>query len=234
MNDERSSAHRFVEDRINELLSCLGPGLSEAGDVPQRSSALDIAVPIFNNPSALEGCLNALQTTLSQGDRVWLLDDASDDHRIPKVVGKFQDEWPDTHLCRNSVNQGFVATANMAFGMTDRDLVLLNSDTRVQKNWLEFLQHGFDCNPRAGIVCPVSDNATLLSLLDTDNSESVSRSASVSSGPVLLPTAVGFCMLISRKLIKQVGMFDPVFAPGYGEENDLSMRALKLGFDILL
>ena len=53
------------------------------------------------------------------------------------------------------------------------------------------------------------------------------------TGPAIypdLPTAVGFCMAISRKAIDQVGLFDvELFGKGYGEENDFSMRVAALG-----
>ena len=50
-----------------------------------------------------------------------------------------------------------------------------------------------------------------------------------------LPTAVGFCMLITRRCIDAVGWFDQGnFPRGYGEENDFSLRAIEQGFRNLL
>ena len=45
-----------------------------------------------------------------------------------------------------------------------------------------------------------------------------------------LPTGVGFCLYIRRALIDSIGVFDPVFGLGYGEENDFCMRAARAGF----
>ena len=45
-----------------------------------------------------------------------------------------------------------------------------------------------------------------------------------------LPTAVGFCMLIRRVVLDRVGMFDPSFGRGYGEENEFCLRAQDAGF----
>ena len=47
-----------------------------------------------------------------------------------------------------------------------------------------------------------------------------------------IPTAVGFCMLITRRTLDQVGKLDSAFGHGYGEENDFSMRIRKLGIEI--
>jgi glycosyltransferase involved in cell wall biosynthesis len=56
--------------------------------------------------------------------------------------------------------------------------------------------------------------------------------AEVNAGQAVdMPTAVGFCMYITRRCVEQVGYFDAtVFKRGYGEENDFSMRALEIGF----
>ncbi len=41
-----------------------------------------------------------------------------------------------------------------------------------------------------------------------------------------IPTAVGSCMYITRSCLNDVGEFDQKTFPGYGEENDFSMRAM--------
>jgi len=50
-----------------------------------------------------------------------------------------------------------------------------------------------------------------------------------------IPTAVGFCMLITRECREAVGPFDEeAFGQGYGEEVDFCMRATRQGFRNLL
>jgi hypothetical protein len=41
---------------------------------------------------------------------------------------------------------------------------------------------------------------------------------------------MGFCLLIRRELIREYGLFDPVFSPGYGEENDFCLRIAQHGY----
>ena len=46
-----------------------------------------------------------------------------------------------------------------------------------------------------------------------------------------MPTGVGFCMGVNKKVVDRIGMFDDVlFGKGYGEENDWCMRAAEVGF----
>ena len=45
-----------------------------------------------------------------------------------------------------------------------------------------------------------------------------------------LPTGVGFCLFLRRAMLDQIGIFDPAFGAGYGEENDLCLRAARAGW----
>lgn len=43
---------------------------------------------------------------------------------------------------------------------------------------------------------------------------------------------IGYCVLIRRALLEQVGMFDEVFSPGAGEDTDLCIRARLNGWKV--
>jgi glycosyltransferase involved in cell wall biosynthesis len=45
-----------------------------------------------------------------------------------------------------------------------------------------------------------------------------------------MPTCVGFCLYLRGDVLDLVGLLDPVYAPGYNEENDWIMRAQAMGF----
>ena len=40
---------------------------------------------------------------------------------------------------------------------------------------------------------------------------------------------IGFCLLIKNEVMHQIGTLDEGYSPGYIEDNDLSLRILKLG-----
>jgi GT2 family glycosyltransferase len=146
-------------------------------------------------------------------------------------------------LLENPVNLGFVSSVNR--GMTlhpDRDVVLLNSDTEVHGDWLDRLRRCADQNRDVGTVTPFSNNATICSYPRFNHNNRLPNDwslaalddlfAEVNAGQALeIPTAVGFCMYITRRCLYQVGYFDALrFKQGYGEENDFCMRATDLGF----
>ena len=229
-----AEAKRFVSEKVEAALASSGPVLRAGEDLPVRTGPLLIAVPIYNHSRALSDCLEAMLPTLAAGDQVWLLDDASEDPGVRAVMDSFAARWPDTRMVHNPANLGFVENANQALRqalLTSTDVVLLNSDAVPQPGWLEQLQGVFERNPKAGIACPLSDRATLLSV-DFDQPPGITASAST-AGDVPLPTAVGFCMLIRHEMLRMTGPFSLAFSPGYGEENDLSMRALKSGWEII-
>ena len=237
MVDGPATIQQFIRDSLNLTLRVAGASPLPSTSVPPRSGPLDIAIPIFNSVDMLRLCLDSLLPTLTDGDQVWLLDDASTELEVPVLMDDFSRQWPATKLLRNAENRGFVATSNRAFAATQRDIVLLNSDTEVAHGWLEYLQSCLLRNPLAGIICPLSDRATILSVLpagDSNTRIAIAAAAAASTiGDVPLPTAVGFCMLIRRELLNDIGDFSQAFAPGYGEENDLSMRALRAGWHII-
>ena len=45
-----------------------------------------------------------------------------------------------------------------------------------------------------------------------------------------MPTSHGFCLYMRGQVLDLVGYLDPIFSPGYDEENDWVMRAQAMGF----
>src|SRR4029078_568222 len=137
---------------------------------------------------------------------------------------------------------GFPASANRGMGASDRDVVLLNSDTEVTAGWLEKLQAAGYSAAAVATATPFSNNATLCSLprsfaanalpsgLDADGFGRVVEERSRREYP-RIPTGVGVCLCVKRKVLDAVGAFDEArFGQGYGEENDFCMRALRAGY----
>lgn len=236
MESTQGTAEEFLSQHLDDVLSTVGDKPSPAGRVPARLGALDIVIPVCNGAENLRRCLNALLDTLTGGDTVWLIDDASEDEAVSQLTCAFGKKWPDTRYIRNSKKLGFFASSNKGIALTERDIVLLNSDAEPYPGWLEHLQHCMRRNPQAGIVCPLSNRSAIPSVLPETEREHWEHFASAASaatvGDVQVPTASRNCMLLRRECLRQVGDFRRMFAAEYGEEYDLSMRALRAGWDI--
>lgn len=175
-----------------------------------------------------------------------VVDDASPDESLARWLDE-QAARGEFTLLRNERNLGFVASVNRGMRLhPERDVVLLNSDTEVAGNWLDRLLRCAYSDDRVATATPFSNNATICSYpydgwtggtpghLGLAALDAV-FSAAHAGVSVELPTAVGFCMLIRRTCLDEIGLFDEIaFGRGYGEENDFSLRAAKAGWRNLL
>lgn len=174
-----------------------------------------------------------------------VIDDASTDSRIvPLLNAAVAAGGAGWRFERQGDNRGFVATANRGMQLTAGDVVLLNSDTEVTPGWLERIGACLSADPRIATCTPWSNNGEIVSIprfcsnnpvpaAPDEIGNALARAVARRGGPTYpeLPTAVGFCMGISRRAIDAVGLFDAErFGRGYGEENDFSLRARAAGF----
>jgi GT2 family glycosyltransferase len=203
-------------------------------------SGLSIIIPVFNAYDHLQACLVALTQTVPSNTRILLIDDASTDERvIPLIQSWVSKAVPFRKLLIQEQNRGFVATVNHGMRQADSDVVLLNSDTEVAGDWLERLSVCLGSDPLIATATPWSNNGEIVSIPQfcaanqaPDNPESVAATIAASGRPQYpdMPTAVGFCMAISKRAIEQIGLFDEkTFGLGYGEENDFCQRAQQVG-----
>ena len=208
---------------------------------------LDLIIPVYRGFEETRRCIESvLANPTSTPREVVVVDDASPEPAIRAYLDDLAARSL-VILLRNSVNQGFVASANRGMALhPDRDVLLLNSDAEVANDWLDRIRRCAYRQARVGTVTPFSNSATICSYPYEGWTGSVPGDlglagldaliASANAGQTAsLPTAVGFCMYIRRDCLDQVGCFDVErFGRGYGEENDFCMRASRLGWRHLL
>ena len=201
-------------------------------------------MPVAGAPEAFSRCLDSLavHTDLAR-DRLVVVLDGPQPAATGERVERLRGERPEGVLVlENPRRQGFVAAVNRGLAVSDRDVILLNSDTRVTAGWVRKLQAAAYSAPEIATVTPFSNSATICSLprflaanslpagWDADAFGRLVEERSRRAYP-RLPTGVGVCLYIKRKVLDQVGPFDEKsFGEGYGEESELCMRALKAGY----
>jgi len=199
-----------------------------------------IVIPVFNAFEKLQACLDSITRTMSPDTRVLLIDDASTDLRVlPLLQSWVTEAKPVRQLLVHAENQGFVATANHGMRVAETDVVLLNSDTEVTTGWLQSLADCLDSDPSIATATPWSNNGEIVSIPEFCVSNPVPGDPEIIASLIKtcgkptypdMPTAVGFCMAISLKAIRTIGLFDEMtFGLGYGEENDFCQRAEQAG-----
>jgi glycosyltransferase involved in cell wall biosynthesis/GT2 family glycosyltransferase len=223
------------------LKSPLDYRTTRADVVPDRPAGpVDVIIPVHGAAAEFRRCVEsvAAHTDLARNRLVVVLDGPGQEEAREALVHA----GAGALVLENERQRGFVASVNKGMAASDRDVVLLNSDTEVTARWLEKLQAAAYSDAAIATVTPFSNNATLCSLprpfvanalpagLDVDGFGRLVEERSRRDFP-RIPTGVGVCLYIKRKALDAVGAFDETrFGMGYGEENDFCMRALRAGF----
>ena len=207
-----------------------------------RPRPVDIVIPVYRGLTETLACLATVLAHLRPGTRVIVVDDASPDVSLVAALTDLARQRR-IRLVRLPTNRGFPAAANAGIAQAKRrDVVLLNSDTLVPPGWLDRLYAAAYSAPGIGTVSPLSNDATILSYPARDGGNPVptpaetvalDRLAQQANGPACIdiPVGVGFCLYIRRECLDAAGPFrEDLFAQGYGEENDLCLRARHAGF----
>lgn len=225
------------------MIEPAAPGVA----LPHPAPVVDLIIPVYRGLTETRRCLESVWAFPQQTPHeIVVINDCSPEPEVSAYLRELAETGAMT-LLENPVNTGFVNTVNRGLARhLDRDVVLLNSDTEVHGDWLDRLRHHAESDPSIGTVTPFSNNATICSYprfgqinaLPSDESLQTLDTlfAEINRGcAVEIPTAVGFCVYITRRCLNQVGYFDArLFSKGYGEENDFSMRGMELGFKHLL
>ena len=204
---------------------------------------IDVVVPVYKGVTQTRTCLESVLASQNRAQvEVVAIDDASPEPAISEYLRGLAAQGRIT-LIAHAANRGFVASVNEGMALhPDRDVTLLNSDTEVAAGWADRILAHFDADPKIGTATPFSNNATICSYPRTLQSNPMppgETTASLDADFALanpgrridIPTAVGFCMTISRRCLDRVGLFDyERYGLGYGEEVDFCMRAARAGF----
>ncbi|UMM64198.1 glycosyltransferase [Aristophania vespae] len=200
-----------------------------------------VIIPVYIDYQTTMTCLRSVLENTPSAVEIIVIDDASPEKSIVRALDLLAKERKIT-LLRNEKTCGFPASVNKGLHYAEgSDVILLNSDTIVPKGWVQRLTEWLTPQD-VGTVTPLSNNGGLLSypsvekenpfpdLRETRRLDQFCRENGTSVS-IELPTANGFCMAISAECLAETGLLrDDIFAQGYGEENDFSIRATARGF----
>lgn len=212
--------HSMAADHVKVYVK--GPGLS-------------VIVPIHNAYDHVCRLLDSIGRTTPGYPVTWMLvNDASTDPRILPRLNEFAASCG--IMCRvvnRAQNGGFTLTCNDAMAAAGSDdVILLNSDTILYDCWARRLLEAAYEDSHIGTATPLSNNGSAYSIFQYVNPVNrLNASLADAEQPAIdIPVGVGFCLYIKREVLDRVGMFDPIFGRGYGEETDLCLRATAAGY----
>ena len=97
-------------------------------------------MPVYNGYEYLKQCVRSiLRCTDLTTHTLIMIDDKSTDQRVTSYLQKLEKERSGgkIKILFNTSNMGFVKTINKGMKLSPEDVIILNSDTLVTKNWVE-------------------------------------------------------------------------------------------------
>ena len=200
--------------------------------------SISVVIPNYNGRHLLQQNLESVVSALKNSKALFeiiVIDDASSDGSAQFV----KQAYPDITLIINDVNCGFSVSCNKGIAVANNELILLlNTDIQLPIDYLSRQFKYFEKADTFGVM------AKIIGFKDgqiQDTARHVSRSGfkiktnqffHVKDESFWCPTAYlsGANALIDAHKLKEMGGFDEIFSPFYGEDLDLGLRAWRLGW----
>ncbi|HEY9765068.1 MAG TPA: glycosyltransferase family 2 protein [Chroococcales cyanobacterium] len=195
----------------------------------KKNKKLAVLIVNHNTQKMLSDCLKSIEAE-NFAFSVWVVDNGSSD----ESVALLKREHPSVQLIESPENLGFAGGNNLGLKEILKGeaeyILLLNSDTLLQKGALEALVRTMEEDERIGILGG--------KLLNPDLSPQPScvplRFPRPYSSPEKDCEAVwvsGACLLIRRETLQEIGLLDEIFFYT-GEDFDWGLRARKAGWKV--
>jgi len=211
----------------------------------QYSEEASIIISNFNGKRLLQSCIpSVLKAAEYDGmnHEVILVDDASNDSSVQYV----KENFPSIRILALSTNLRFAEANNVAVKMAKNDIVIfLNNDMVVEKEFIRPLLSHFR-NPHVFAVSArikmepryvggylANETGITKAKLVNGFLETWQEEKELQKSEEIFYFSGG-SSAVSKKKFFELGGFDPVFSPFYYEDTDISYRAKKKKWKILV
>ncbi|MBU1808045.1 MAG: glycosyltransferase family 2 protein [Candidatus Omnitrophica bacterium] len=193
-------------------------------------SKCDIIIPVWNQPEVTRECVESIVKNTGYPYRLIVIDNGSDAPARDYLAGLKDNKDLDFLLIRNDRNLGFVKAVNQGLVVSDAPyLCIMNNDTIAAAGWLEEMIDVMEANPSIGLLNP-SSNTSGQYPEDKSIEDYALTLKPLKRQIQELYTCRGFCMVLTRDVIKRVGLLDEIYHVGYFDDTDYCKRAQKLGY----
>jgi GT2 family glycosyltransferase len=205
-----------------------------------------IAILVYNGREVVPPCLESASKLVSKslGIDVLVLDDCSPEPGWSQDVADLCEKLG-LQYYRSPRNLGIPRNMSLALLRAVsggyHHVALVNSDVVLPANLVDAVVGILDSDSSIASVTPASNNVSIFSLpmesadprlLEPYHVNTVSNALAEEFGSesVEIPTGVGYCMFIPTRVVRDIGVMDPVFGRGYCEEVDWCQRARAAGY----
>lgn len=207
--------------------------------VPTAEPAVCIVILNWNGLTDTLACLKSLSEITYQNYKVVVIDNGS----VQNDASEIKKQFPQLELIRNEHNLGFTGGCNQgmsaALKMGMDYVVLLNNDTIVTKDFLGQMVGFYEKEPTAGMVSPLilytdrrrvwfGGGKVVWGLIKHQHKGKPIDTVKLPEEPFKTDYVPGTALLISTKLIGEIGMLDEKYF-AYYEDLDWCWRAQRQG-----
>ena len=198
-----------------------------------------IIVLSYNGGKLIKNCLKSLQKVDYQNLSIVVIDNNSQDDSVKKIRVLF----PKVTVIENSDNIGFAGGNNIGIRYALKNkadyVLLLNQDTEVEPDFLIELIKIASKDSQIGLLSPLifwkKTKQVWFSKGEINwfNMKSYHQRKLVAGDPFQSEFLTGCSLLIRREVFEKIGLLDERFFL-YWEDADFSLRAKKLGFEVVV
>lgn len=191
----------------------------------------DIIIPVWNQLEVTRECIASILRNTDNPYRLILIDNGSD-ISTELYLGSLRGNVDlDVVLIRNQTNLGFVKAVNQGIQASDAPYVcIMNNDTIASRGWLREMIEVIESMPEVGLVNP-SSNTSGQFPKSKESIELYAADLKKNKGRIQeLYTCRGFCMLLKKTVVEDVGLLDEIYHLGYFDDTDYCKRAQGSGY----
>ncbi|QRR00499.1 glycosyltransferase family 2 protein [Dyadobacter sandarakinus] len=201
--------------------------------------SISVVIPNYNGRHLFEKYFESnyrILQRLGTNVQIIVVDDASKDDSVAYLEEHYGDEIT---IIRKEQNSGFSHTCNLGIQQANNDLIfLLNTDVTLEEGYFEKLYKYFELEDTFGVMGRIIG-------MDDDNILDAARSPKILGRKIkpsnffylqdsdsLTPTFYlsGAIALMDTRKLKAINGFNEMFNPYYGEDQEMSIRAWRLGW----
>jgi GT2 family glycosyltransferase len=207
----------------------------------KQQKSISIVIPNYNGKELLRKYLPYTINAVSKEDipyEIIVVDDASTDDSVSFLAATY----PSIRIIQNSSNEGFSNTCNKGLEAAKYELCLfLNSDIKLSENYFSHLWKYFDnpntfgvmgqinsaCGRKVEAAAKIPKMIGLKFKLKSNKHFKCNTKESIHT--IFLS---GANALVDTQKMRKLNGFDNLYSPYYFEDQDLSIRALRMGWEI--
>lgn len=197
-----------------------------------REVRCDLVLLTWNRKDLLEPCVERMLAYTKLPSRLLIVDNGSTDLDalafLDQITGT---EWVTVEVIKRQHNDGFAKGMNAGLRLASAPWIcVLNNDILVTDQWLEEMIRVAEASPAIGLVNPMSNEFDLSPAPGESLDHVAQRCQRLRGRWIESWGCVAFCMLLSRRVLQQVGDLDETFEFIYYEDADYSLRVRQAGF----